>query len=132
MVGQLLQNEAFDGKKGSTDKSIIQACCRLLVDQKAMDVVLLDISQRASFADWFVIATVTSLGHLRGLTKNVDEFLAPHEIHARGSKRTVQDDDNWILLDCGDFVVHLMTKEGREFFDLEKLWFDSPVCDYLT
>jgi ribosome-associated protein len=104
----------------------VSECARFLMDEKAQDVQVLQVAARSSFADFFIIATAQSLGHLKGLVRNVDEVLAKHDIRAKGGKRSVNDDDTWVLLDCGDFIVHLMMREAREFYDLEKLWFDSP------
>jgi ribosome-associated protein len=104
----------------------VKDSARFLIDEKAVDVQVLQVSERSSFADFFVLATASSSGHLRGLVRNLDEVLARHGVWAKGGRRGVNEDDTWILLDCGDFIVHLMLQEAREFYDLEKLWFDSP------
>lgn len=104
----------------------VRDCARFLIDEKAGDVQILQVTARSSFADFFIIATAQSFGHLKGLVRNVDEVLARHEVWAKGGKRGVNEDDTWVLLDCGDFIIHLMMQEAREFYDLEKLWFDSP------
>ena len=105
---------------------VVRDCARFLRDEKAQDVQVLQVSVRSSFADFFVIATAQSAGQLKGFVRNVDEVLARHGVRAKGGKRSVNDDDTWVLLDCGEFIVHLMLREAREFYDLEKLWFDSP------
>ena len=104
----------------------VRDCARFLRDEKAQEVQILHVSARASFADFFIIATAQSWGHLRGLVKNLDEVLAKYDIRAKGGKRAINEDDTWVLLDCGDIIIHLMMPEAREFYDLEKLWFDSP------
>jgi len=109
-----------------TSWQAVRDCAQLLMDEKATDVQVLQVNARASFADFFILATANSIGQLRGYVRVVDEVLAKHQLRAKGGKRAVNDDDTWILLDCGDFVIHLMLKEAREFYDLEKLWFDCP------
>ena len=104
----------------------VRECARFLKDEKAQDVQVLQVSVRSSFADFFVLATAQSAGQLKGMVRNVDEVLAKHGVRAKGGKRSVNDDDTWVLLDCGDFIIHLMLQEAREFYDLEKLWFDCP------
>jgi len=99
---------------------------RFLEAENAEDVWMIDISVRSGFADYFLIGTAASFGQLRGLVRNLDEQLAALGIHVKGTKRTVTEDDNWVLIDCGDFIVHLMTKPAREFYALERLWFDCP------
>ncbi len=101
-------------------------CGRLLRDEKAADVQILHVSERASFADFFIIASAQSQGQLRGYVRNLDELLAKHNIRAKGGKRAVNDDDTWVLLDCGNIIIHLMMPDAREFYDLEKLWSDCP------
>lgn len=130
------QSKAIEGTAGARDSASVPSwpaardCARFLEGEKAADVLVVDIGLQSSFADFFVIATAQSLGHLRGLVKNIDGPLAAHGLGAKGTKRGVNEDDNWILLDCGDFLIHLMTAEAREFYDLEKLWFESPRVDF--
>jgi len=97
---------------------------RLLDDAKARDTVALDVSESCGFADYFVIATVNSQGHLRGLILQLDELfreLALEPLHPR--KRDAE--LGWVLIDLGFAVIHLMTEDLREFYELERLWFGS-------
>ncbi len=89
-------------------------------------VVALDISQQSSFADAFIIASAGSVGQLRGLYRRtheiVDELLlTSHQSHKR------DDESGWLLVDCDSVVVHLMLDEIRQFYELEKLWYDGEV-----
>ncbi len=98
------------------------AVARFLDEHRGKDTVALDISTKSSFADYFVITTVTSMGHLRGLLDQLVPFLGEIDTQPlNGTKR--RDDDGWILLDCGFLIVHLMTGEFRNFYELERLWF---------
>lgn len=108
----------------------VKESASFLEAEKALDIVVLDIGTHSSFADFFIIASAQSFGHLKGLVKNVDDVLYKHELSAKGTRRGVNDDDNWILLDCGDFIIHLMTQEARDFYTLEKLWIESPQVDF--
>lgn len=88
------------------------------------NVVCLDISNQSGFADYFVIASARSLGRLRGLYRLAHEAVEELEMSTRQSRKR-DDESGWLLLDCGNLVVHLMLEELREFYDLEKLWFDA-------
>lgn len=98
----------------------------LIADHKGGDVMVLDVSGRNTFADYFIIATVTSQAHSRGLQKHVYDALKGLGLDLRPTKRKLPDGDEWLLIDLGDVVVHLMTTQARSFYDLEKLWFGAP------
>jgi iojap-like ribosome-associated protein len=98
----------------------------LLKEHKGGDVCVLDISGRNSWADYFVIATVTSSAHSRGLQKHIYEALKEFGLELRPTKRKLPDGDEWLLIDLGNIIVHLMTTTARNFYDLEKLWFGAP------
>jgi ribosome-associated protein len=124
---------------GMSDKNSSPACtqvvldlARFLIDSKAQDVQILDISKRSGYADYLIIATVNSVGQMRGLVKNTDDELMVHGIHARGARRVIRDDDEWVLLDCADFIIHFMTKTARDFYALERLWIEGGRLDPLT
>jgi ribosome-associated protein len=97
---------------------------RLLDDAQARDTIALDVTGSCGFADYFVIATVNSQGHLRGLILQLDELfrsLDVEPLHPRKRDTEI----GWVLIDLGFAVIHLMNEELREFYELEKLWFGS-------
>lgn len=99
---------------------------RLLDDAQARDAVALDVTGSCGFADYFVIATVTSQGHLRGLILQLDELfrsLDLEPLHPRKRDTEI----GWVLIDLGFAVVHLMTKDLRDFYELERLWFGAET-----
>ena len=105
---------------------VVMGLATFLSDARAQDVMVYDISQKTGYADYAVLATVSSFGQLRGLVKNVDDELMAHGIHPRGAKKNLDEDTTWVLLDCSDFIVHLMTSPARDFYALEKIWTDCP------
>ena len=98
----------------------------LLADHNGGDVVVLDVSTQAGWTDYFVIATATSSTHLRGLARIIDEEAAKHGLK-RLNRASLADDDEWLLVDMGDIVAHVMTERARSFYELEKLWFQSTA-----
>jgi ribosome-associated protein len=99
---------------------------RVLAAHNGMDVIVLDLSAQAGWTDRFVIATATSGAHLRGLERLIDEEASALGLQ-RLHKSTLSDDDEWLLVDLGSIVVHVMTESARSFYELDKLWFQSPV-----
>lgn len=97
----------------------------LLKDHKAENVMVLDVSGSNTWADYFIIASVTSSAHSHGLQKHVHDALKDLGLEVRPTKRRLPDGDEWALIDLGDIVVHLMTPTARGFYDLEKLWFGA-------
>ncbi len=105
-------------------RTIAAQIARKLVEMKAEDVVALDISELNSWTDCFIIATVTSLGHLRGAVRELRSYLSEIEMPMYHKHKQVGE-DGWELIDCGDVVIHLMAREIRAFYDLEKLWYQG-------
>lgn len=94
---------------------------KMLNDHKGIDTVLIDVSQVSTWTSFFIISTVMSTGHLRGLVKELRNFLADQSVEVFHKHKQI-DDNGWELMDCGDFIVHLMSQEKRDFYDLDKLW----------
>lgn len=96
----------------------------LLDSSQARDTVALDVAGTCGFSDYFVIATVNSQGHLRGLILQLDDLfreLGVEPLHPRKRDSEI----GWVLIDLGFAVIHLMDAELRDFYELERLWFGS-------
>jgi ribosome-associated protein len=92
----------------------------VLSDKQAEDILLLDIRNSASFADYFVIASAPSERQIGAIVDAVDETLSAEKVHPMG--REGQPKSGWVLLDYGDVIVHLFAPEERAYYDLESLW----------
>lgn len=89
-------------------------------DKKASDAVVLDLTGICSFTDRFLICTGGSRRQTQAVADSILEKLKLggwKPLHIEG-----QSEGTWILMDYGDFVVHVFTPETREFYDLERLW----------
>jgi ribosome-associated protein len=96
-------------------------------DKKALDIVALDISQVCSFADYFLLCTGDSSRQIQAIAEEVREKLQAggyRPAHVEG-----YDHAEWILLDYLDLVVHVFSKQARDYYDLERLWRDAKVLD---
>ncbi len=102
-------------------KAKANAISEFLKDHKGLEVTIIDVEQECSWTECFVICTVTSLGHLRGLARELWGLLDELDLHVNNRHKAVGD-DGWELIDCGDIVIHLMSQELRDFYSLEKLW----------
>ena len=93
----------------------------ILEDVKAHDVKVLDVSQLTDVTDIMVIASGTSVRHVKSMAIRVRD-----EVREKTRMRPIgvegEDQGDWVLIDLGDIVVHIMRPETREFYDLERLW----------
>ena len=102
---------------------------RIVRDGKGVDTVLINISELNSWTDYFVIATVNSSAHWQGIFRQVNEFAKINGLETRQSNKKMPSTDDWNLIDMGAIVVHLMSKEARAFYDLEKLWHAGKILE---
>lgn len=97
----------------------------LLSDRQAEDIVLLDISEVASFADFFVIATGQNARHVTALVNTFEKDLANEGIKPLRTEGT--GDSGWVLIDFGAVILHIFTPDDRDFYNLEGLWTRAGV-----
>jgi ribosome-associated protein len=100
---------------------------RALEDLKGREIVALDVSRATSVTDYMVIASGTSNRHVKALVDNVLESSKARGIPAYGVEG--RESMEWVLLDLGDVVVHVMQPHAREFYDLERLWSEVPSVE---
>jgi ribosome-associated protein len=93
-------------------------------EKKAFDMVALDLRAIASFTEFFVIATGANQRQVQAIGDEITEQLKK-QLQTRPVRVEGYNSAEWLLLDYGDFVVHVFNKEAREFYDLERLWRDA-------
>jgi ribosome-associated protein len=97
-------------------------------DKQASDIVMLDIRELTSIADYFVIATVDNERQARAIEDDVLEKLRVQQnIRPLGMEGVENRGGGWVLLDFGDVIVHLFTQEARQRYKLEELWNKAGV-----
>jgi ribosome-associated protein len=94
-----------------------------LENAKAQDIVVLDVRKISDFTDYMVIATGNSNRHVQSTADKVIDSLREHGVRPVGSEGKKTGD--WVLLDFGDVVAHVMREQTRDFYNLEKLWSDA-------
>ena len=87
---------------------------------KAVDPVTINVKKLSSFTDYMIIASGTSNRHIQSLGKKVLEDLKAKNIKPMGLEG--EGSEEWVLIDVGDVVLHLMSANARAFYDLESLW----------
>jgi ribosome-associated protein len=98
-----------------------------LIDaHKGEDTIILYVGDICSWTDFFIITTVRSDAHLRGLLRYLSEYFKKNNITPINLRKNI-DEKGWVLIDCGDFIIHLMENEQRVFYELERLWFKGKV-----
>lgn len=106
-------------------KDVIDLAVGTIEDMKGVDLVVIDIVGKSSIADAMIVVTGTSQRHVRSLAESVR--LAAKEANHPPLGIEGGDSSDWVLVDLGDVIVHVMTTEKREFYSLEKLWSVGPA-----
>ena len=108
-------------------KELALKVAKLLDDKKAQDVTVIDIGLKASFADYFIIASGGSERQMSALVDNVEDMLEPLGVFPKSieGKRT----SGWTLMDYGDVVINVMTVDMRQKYNLEKIWGDCETLE---
>ena len=108
----------------NANEKTVKEIAAFIEEHNGQDTVVLNISELNSWTDYFIITTVTSSGHLRDLLTQLYQKLEEKNLPLQHRHKKA-DDERWVLLDCGFVVIHLMNQEAREFYNLEKLWFNG-------
>jgi len=101
-------------------EKVLELVHSALEDMKAKEIVDLDVRGRSSVTDYMVIASGTSKRHVASIGEEVVVKLKEAGLMPLGSEG--QGVSDWILVDLGDVVVHVMMPDARDFYDLERLW----------
>ena len=100
-----------------------------LEDIKAHDIVAIDVRKLTSMFDWIVVASADSARQTKALARNVRDTLKENGGHIIGTEG--EESGDWVLVDAGDIVTHVMQPAVREYYNLEELWsegkFDEVV-----
>lgn len=95
-----------------------------LDDDKAEDIVVIDLAGKTEIADFMVIASGTSQRQIGAMAQHLRDKIKDAQL---GSPAVEGGASDWVLIDAGDVVVHLFRPEMRQFYDLEKFWTMTPA-----
>ena len=110
------------------DELLACFCAEQALEKLGSDVIALDLREISSVADYFVIVTATSVPHLKALVGHLED-----EVRTKLQRKPLSVDgepaSEWVLIDFGSVLVHVFSRDAREFYDLEKLYPASSECD---
>lgn len=109
----------------NSSKNMAKIAYAALEDRKGEDIVALEVGDITVIADYFLIANGTNTSQVQALVDSVEEALhkegfTPNRVEGIGNT-------SWILMDYGDIIVHIFSKEDREFYNLERIWKDGKA-----
>ena len=120
--------KASAGRKPSDLLKLVETS---LDDDKAEDIISIDLAGKSSIADYMVIATGRSARQLNAMAQHLDEKLTKSGVKKVSIEGLTQGE--WVLLDGGDVIVHLFKPEVRSFYNLEKMWgVELPEAERVT
>ena len=102
----------------------VQLAIKSAAEKKAFDMVALDLRSIASFTEFFIIASGSNQRQVQAIADEINEQLKK-QLSTRPVRIEGYNSADWVLLDYGDFVVHIFNGEAREFYDLARLWRDA-------
>ena len=107
--------------------ALAELAAKAALDKLAYDVIIVDLRDHNTFTDFFVICSANSEIHLESICRGIEDELEKYGVrlyHREGPPKT-----SWIVLDYIDVVVHVFLEEAREFYQIERLWADSPMIE---
>ncbi len=105
---------------------ILKIAANAANDRKAKDLFAVEVGDITILADYLLMATANSSTHVRALAEEVEDKLSkagiePHHIEGKAT--------GWILLDYDEVIIHIFSRESREFYGLDRIWSDGNIID---
>lgn len=105
-----------------------RACARIAAENRAREIELLDLRQSTPLFDFFVILTAPSRRQANAIVSEIDQEMKKRQEFKLGIEGS--EEGRWTLIDYGDFVVHVLSADAREYYALEDIWGDAPKLDW--
>lgn len=113
-------------KKKQTENQterLAKEICAFLSSKKAEDIVLIDVREKTTLCDYFIVASGRSTQQVKSLCENLEEKLSEKGVEPKRTEGVR--DGRWGVMDYGDVIVHVFNDESRLFYHLERLWEDG-------
>lgn len=111
----------------NTTLDLVYKAVKSIDDKLGEDIMVLEISKISSICDYFIIASASSARQVKSIADEVEDRLAELDVSLRHKEG--YHTGGWILMDYGDFVIHLFHQEDRAFYNIERIWKDATVID---
>ncbi len=102
-----------------------QLISELMLEKKAVDIIMIDVRKITTLTDFFVVCTSESEPQTRAITDHINQKMKEEGVkswHIEGYEHL-----DWVLIDFVHIVVHIFSKEAREFYEFERLWADGKI-----
>jgi len=116
-------------KKDAEENMLVEGISKALDDKQAADIAVIDVSKFSSITDYFIIATSLSTPQTRALTRAVEEGL--EKMGYIVPKWQGKLESNWLILDLGNIIVHIMGSEERKHYSLEEIWEKTAITYHM-
>ena len=106
--------------KKNLDSKMLEVLKQTLLDDKVINLKIIDIRKKSNFADFIILGSGTSNRHIINMAKNIKEKIKKNfdfNASVEGMEQS-----NWVLIDLSSLVVNIFKPEARQFYDLEKIW----------
>ena len=122
---EIITSEVLTSLKGADPLTLAKAIADRLDEKKGREVKVLAVGEKTSIADYFVLCSGNSSTHVKALAGEAEEHISKREIEPDNVEG--RGNNSWIVLDYGNVVVHIFSREARDFYNLDKLYDDAPV-----
>ena len=114
--------ENMSSLKGAGARELAEEIAKILDSKKGRDIKVLHVEDKTVIAEYFVLCTGTSNTHIKALAGEVEYKTEQRELSPYGVEG--RDNNSWIILDYSHVIVHIFSREAREFYNLDKLYED--------
>ena len=97
----------------------------LMLEKKAQDIKIFDVRKITTLTDYFILCTSNSDPQTRAIVNHVEKTLRKNGLKASSAEGV--NNNEWVILDYVDIIIHIFSKEKRSFYDLDRLWADAKI-----
>lgn len=113
-----------------TSREMAELAAKILDDKKGEDILIINIAEKSSFADYLVLATGRNSRQVVALADDVEDAFAKKDIMPKSIEG--RNGTGWVLIDLGDILVNVFERDMREKYSIERVWGDCEITPYGT